>query len=218
MNLQFADFDAYLKIEPKSIKILIDRGSALSAIAEKLLDTEISPKKANDTAQRSLADFNAAAALDPKESGILNGRGKLFLDFGFHKEAIADFEQAIKIYPQNHFAYAYLGYAKFVSGAGTGIEELNKSIAITQQFAEAFYLRGNIERRLGRYDEARKDYDKAISMNNTNAKYFNARGMLHFILQEGDEAAKRFFKCDQCSKRFWNGLLQSRNDLQKVSL
>lgn len=189
---QFAvnDFNNFLKIEPDNAKILILRGKTLSEIAAKLL--EIDRKKANDTAQTALADFNRAAVLTPKDVQIANGRGKLFYDFGFYKEAIADFEKGIQQLPDNHFAYTYLGYTKFLTDTGTGLSELTKAIEIMPQYSEPYYFRGNIQRNVGAYKEALKDYTKAIELLNSKAEYYNARGMLHFILKDGNAAVKDF--------------------------
>ena len=187
-----ADFDAFLKITPNNAEILAKRGAALSGIAENLLETEIERKKANDTAQRSLADFNKAIELNPKEYLYFNWRGKLLFDFSFYKEAIDDFQKAIGIESKNPYSYTYLGYAKFADGDGNGISEINKAIEIEPKFPDAYFMRANIYRRLGLLDKALQDYGKAIEHNKYNAKYYNGRGMVYFALQEGDAAVADF--------------------------
>ncbi len=185
------DFDRVLQIEPNNVKTLYFRGLALTDIAIKTKDEENDRQSAADFAQRSLADFNKAIELEPKNFAYYNGRGNLVLAFGFYKEAVADFEKSISITP-NELAYTNLGLAKFYLNEKDAIEQINKAIEIAPTFAEAFYIRGTINRDEGRYKEAILDFDAAIKHNKYNEKYYNTRGMLYFRLQDGYAAAADF--------------------------
>ncbi len=201
-ELAYKDLNSFLKIEPNNSKMLFYRGSASANIAAKLRETETDYKKATDKAQESLADFNKALELNPNDFSIYNGRGKLFLDFDFFKEAIADFEKSAEIYPEGQYSYAYLGYAKFLSKAGSGIGDLGKSIEKDPKFSTAYFLRGNIYRQTGLLKEAIEDYNKAIKLNDFSAEYYNARGMAHYFLKDGDAAAKDFSQAVNLKKDF----------------
>lgn len=193
-ELALPDFEAVLKLEPKNAKFLNYRGLTFTEIALKIKETEIFNKPAADNAQKALADFNSAIEIEPKNSSYYNSRGKLLLEFEFYHEAIVDFEKAILLEPKNEYAYTYLGYAKFVTEKGNGIEEIDKAISLNPSFGEAFYLRGQVDRMAGRYEEAISDFDRAIEISKYNAKYYNARGMLHFRQQDGYAAVKDFSK------------------------
>lgn len=186
-----SDFDKVLKIEPNNARILHFRGLALTDIALKTKDEDNDRKTAGDIAQRALADFSKAIELDPKNISYYNGRGKLILEFGFYKEAVSDFEKSISIEP-NAVAYTELGLAKYYLDEKDAIEQLNKAIKIAPKFAEAYYVRGTINRDEGRYKEAILDFDEAIRHNQYNAKYYNTRGMLYFRLQDGHMAVADF--------------------------
>lgn len=186
-----SDFDKVLKIEPDNVKILHYRGLALTEIAVKTKDDENDRKTANGFAQRSLADLSKAIELEPNGFAYYNARGKLFLNFRFYKEAIVDFEKSISIKP-NEVAYSHLGLAKYYLDDKNAISEVNKAIQIAPTFSEAYYIRGTINRDLGRYKEAILDFDEAIKHNQYNAKYYNTRGMLYFRLQDGYSAVADF--------------------------
>lgn len=190
-NNAVPDFDKALKIEPNNSKILHYRGLALTEIAIKTKDDENDRKTANGFAQRALADFSKAIELNPSDFDNYNGRGKLLLGFDFYKEAIADFEKSVSIKP-NEVGYAHLGLAKFYVGEGKGIEEVDKAISLSPSYAEAFYIRGTIDQSSKRFQEAIADFDRAIELNKYNEKYYNARGILYFRLQDGYAAGADF--------------------------
>ncbi len=193
-ELALADLNSALKIESKNAKLLNYRGLILTEIALRIKENEINIKPAADNAQKALTDFNNAIELEPKNYSFYYSRGKLFLEFEFFNEAIADFEKSISIEPKNEYAFAHLGYTKFVTEKGKGIEEIDKAISINPSFAEAFYLRGQVDRMAGRYEEAMSDFNRAIELSKYNAKYYNARGMIYFRQQDGDAAVKDFTK------------------------
>ncbi len=193
-ELALADFNSALKIESKNAKLLNYRGLTLTEIALRIKENEINNKPAADNAQKALTDFNNAIGIEPKNYSFYNSRGKLLLEFEFFNEAIADFEKSILIEPKNEYAFAHLGYAKFVTEKGKGIEEIDKAISLNPSFAEAFYLRGQVDRIAGRYEEAISDFNRAIELSKYNAKYYNARGMIYFRQQDGDAAVKDFTK------------------------
>jgi tetratricopeptide (TPR) repeat protein len=187
------DFDKVLNLEPNNLKILYFRGLALTDIAVKTKDDENDRKSANGFAQRALADFSKAIEIDPNDYDYYNARGKLFLAFGFYKEAIVDFEKSISIKP-NDVGYSQIGLAKFYLDDKNAIDEVNKAIKIEPNFAEAYYIRGTINRDEGRYKEAISDLDQAIKLSKYNAKYYNTRGMLYFQMQDGNAAVADFTK------------------------
>ena len=186
-----ADFDKVLNVEPENVRILHFRGLALTDIAVKTKDDDNDRKTANSFAQKSLADLSKAIELDPNDFAYYNARGKLLSNFSFYKEAIVDFEKSISIKP-NEVAYTQLGLAKYYLDDKNAIDEINKAIKIAPTFAEAYYVRGTINRDEGRYKEAILDFDEALKNNKYSAKYYNTRGMLYFRLQDGYMAVADF--------------------------
>lgn len=200
-ELALADLNSALKIESKNAKLLNYRGLTLTEIALRIKENEINKKPAADFAQKALTDFNNAIEIEPNNLTYFNGRGKLLLEFEFYKEAIADYQKSISIKP-NPQAFAYLGLAKFNADEGDGLDEFEKAIELDSKYAEAFYIRGTINKSVSLFDDALNDFDEAISLNKYSAKYYNARGMVYFILGEGSDAVEDFTNAINEDKEF----------------
>ncbi len=63
---------------------------------------------------------------------------------------------------------------------------LDQALAQDGQNAQAWLLRGNANRQLGRVDEALNDYDQAVTADISYASAFQNRGILHF--EQGDHS------------------------------
>ncbi|HQU84536.1 MAG TPA: tetratricopeptide repeat protein, partial [Pyrinomonadaceae bacterium] len=127
--------------------------------------------------------------------------GTLILEFGFYKEAVTDFGKSISIEP-NEMAYTKLGLAKFYLDEKDAIEQLNKAVKLAPTFAEAYYVRGTINRDEGRYKEALLDFNEALKQNKYSAKYYNTRGMLYFRMQDGNAAVADFTRAINEKKEY----------------
>jgi tetratricopeptide (TPR) repeat protein len=186
-----SDLSVYLKAQPNSVEFLNFRGMAYAALAEDDLEYKENRDKAADNAQKAETDFNQILKLDPKESRALNNRGRIFLIFGLYDEAIADLEKAISISGNYHTAYGNLALAKFYSGKGTGLTEINKAIELFGKYGESYYIRGLIYRVSGEHQKAIADFDRAIKEHDL-PKYYNARAMTWFTLGDGEKAIQDF--------------------------
>ncbi len=123
LDRAIADFDQTIKLEPNSpanALVLQTRGDAwfakgdvVRAIADYDAAIKLQPSSrfyasrcyvramANRDLTLALADCNESLRLDPKNNvGALNARGFVYLRLGRIDEAIADYDEAIKIYPQ----------------------------------------------------------------------------------------------------------------------
>ena len=91
-------------------------------------------------------------------------RGMLKRDSNNYNGAISDFTAAIRIKPDNPYAYFHRGYAKSQLKNNYGaINDYSKAIEIKPDFAMAYSNRGDQKRRyLEDYKGAINDYSKAI--------------------------------------------------------
>ena len=91
--------------------------------------------------------------------------GNLHLALGLNAEAIADYNQAIKLKPDYAFAYLDRGFAKRDLQDYTGaLADFNRAIELRSDDALAYYNRANIKRALQDYAGAEVDYDRAIEL------------------------------------------------------
>ena len=96
-----ADYDAALKLDPRSANTHYNRANAWAQKGEP---------------DRAIADYDAAIKLDPKESAAYGGRAVEWAIKGDYARAIADYDAAIKLDPKSSYALLGRGRARFYSG------------------------------------------------------------------------------------------------------
>lgn len=103
--------------------------------------------------------------------------GNLKLDNGDNKGALNDFDEAIKLNPNNSNAYYWRAFTKHNLNDYKGaIEDCNKTLEIDPKFADAHFEKGIIKfSKLKDFEGAYKDYTIAIKYNSKNKYYYSCR-------------------------------------------
>jgi tetratricopeptide (TPR) repeat protein len=108
----------------------------------------------------------------------------------FHKrdfpKAIDFYTRALKIDPNNDYAYSWRGAARCAVGHHeSALEDLNRAIELNPYNAEYYANRGEAHSRTGEHELAIKDQDKALELTGANP---------------GQASAKRrsFLNCEEC--------------------
>lgn len=96
-----ADYDAALKLNPKSADTYFNRGNAWAHKGDP---------------DRAIADYDTAIKLDPKEPAAYGGRAVEWAVKGDYARAIADYDTAIKLDPKSSSALLGRGRARFYGG------------------------------------------------------------------------------------------------------
>jgi lipoprotein NlpI len=96
-----ADYDAAIKLHPKSADAHYNRGNAWARKGDP---------------DRAIADYDAAIRLDPKEAAAYGGRAVEWSVKGDYARAIADYDAAIKLDPKSSSALLGRGRARFYGG------------------------------------------------------------------------------------------------------
>ena len=108
---------------------------------------------------------------------------------GDHEQALADYDEAIKLDPKNASAYNNRGSARSDKGDVDGaLSDFNTAIKNNARYASAYFNRGNIYAAQGD-QRALKDYDAALKFNRRNVNAYIARGAL--LLASGASAKAR---------------------------
>ena len=116
-------------------------------------------------------------------------RGNAHSAKGDHEQAIADYDEAIKLDPKNASAYNNRGSARSDKGESDGaLDDFNAAIKLNTRYASAYFNRGNIYAAQGDA-RAMKDYDAAVKFNRRNVNAHIARGAL--LLASGATAKAR---------------------------
>jgi lipoprotein NlpI len=111
-------------------------------------------------------------------SATFYNRGNLWRDKGDYDRAVADYNDAIRLNPQDSRSLANRGIAWAIKGDyDRAIADLNEVIRLDPQNALIFHNRGMTWRRKGDYDRAIADYNEAIRLDPQDADYFNSRGI-----------------------------------------
>jgi tetratricopeptide (TPR) repeat protein len=114
-NRAIADYDAALRLNPKSADAHHNRGSAWANKGE---------------TDKAIADYDAAIRLDPAESSPYAGRAVEYSIKGDYARASTDFDTAIKLDPKAASAFFGRGRVRFYRGDFTGaaadLEEAHK--------------------------------------------------------------------------------------------
>ena len=150
---------------------------------------------------------------DPIRAYIYSVRGQRKYNANHYVEAIADFDKAIKLYPQKADAYYNRGLAKFTLGDlefaqgnltaawklyEAGIEDSTQTIKLSPEDTYAYHNRAGGKFRLGQsttnqgdiakgqryYQEAIQDWTQVIKLNPELADPYNNRGIAKATLGE----------------------------------
>jgi lipoprotein NlpI len=116
----------------------------------------------------------------PKARGVaFYNRGNAYVQKGDHDQAIADFDEALKLEPKNASILNNRGNARSDKGeSDAAMTDFEAAIKINPRYAAAYFNRANALAAKGETDRALKDYDAAIRNNRRNVNAYIARGAL----------------------------------------
>ena len=94
-----------------------------------------------------------------------NNRGVAKNNLGRHEEAIADYDEAIRLNPDYDYAYNNRGVAKKNLGRHEeAITDYDEAIRLKPDYAMIYNNRGKANITLNRMDKARRDFETAITL------------------------------------------------------
>lgn len=118
-------------------------------------------------------------------------RGNLYKANGAYDQAIADYDEAIRLDPKSVKAYNNRGLAWMMKGAfDRAIADLNQAIRFDPKYEDAFVNRGGVYYRKGNYANAVADYAEAVELapNDVEALYWRGKSKLKNGDETGGEA------------------------------
>jgi tetratricopeptide (TPR) repeat protein len=99
------------------------------------------------------------------------------------REAVVNYDKAIKLNPENIYTYWHRGNAKAALGKyKKAIADYDKAIKLNPEDLLVYYLRGNVKIAFDKHEEAIADFDKIIRLNPDDADAYSNRGGIRFRL------------------------------------
>ena len=116
-------------------------------------------------------------------------RGVDYSDQGDYENAIEAYDEAIRLDPQDAYAYNNRGNAyKYLGKYERAIQDFDEAIRLAPDDADAYHNRGNAYALLDQYERAIEDYDEAIRLNPKYAKAYGHRGYAYGNLGQHERA------------------------------
>ncbi|WP_425400557.1 tetratricopeptide repeat protein [Aeoliella sp.] len=116
-------------------------------------------------------------------SWALNRRGELRTDEGRIKEALLDFEDALRLDPERYRAIHNRGVLAAQAGRfADAFDDFNRTIELNPEFAKAFSNRAALWMRAGELEKSSADYRQAIAIDPDLAVAHKGRGRVCHML------------------------------------
>ncbi len=177
-------------------------GLAVSAddytkIARFCADVIQSPQRSKadrDYAKNLLAwSLNRRGEVRGDEASQLVEEGKIAQAEKLDQQAAEDFATAIQYAPNNwrtvhNYAISLAMQGKYA----LAIEQFSQVVSLNDQYANAFFNRGELYFETKKYSLAVDDYSQAIALVPSDAQYFNSRGHSQFMLSRYEPALEDY--------------------------
>ena len=99
------------------------------------------------------------------------------------REALTNYDKAIKLNPENIYTYCQRGNVKAALGKyKKAMADYDKAIKLNPEDLSVYYLRGNVKIAFDKREEAVVDFDKIIRLNPDDADAYSSRGEIRFRL------------------------------------
>src|SRR5579863_8913897 len=126
-----------------------------------------------------------------------NTRGNANYDKGLSDRAIEDFDQAIKLNPNDAEAFYGRGSAYYQKGNDErALQEYDQAIKLRSDYTNAYNNRGYIYFKRGDLDRAIQDFDSAIKLDPQHAPATFNRGLTYFARGDCSRAMQDFAKAN----------------------
>jgi tetratricopeptide (TPR) repeat protein len=210
-NAAVPDFNNAVRIDPKLDYAYSGRGLAhaeahdfANAAADFAQALSLSPDDARPAVgglslasgrpDRVFTDLQRAIAATPDEPWGYIQRADVYLNRGDFKLAVADFDQAAKLKPNDAQIANGACWARAVANTdlNAALAFCNQAIALKPTFAEALDSRGFVYFRMGRWDDASAAYSAALAQDSTLASSLYGRALAKQHLGDSDGAAADF--------------------------
>ncbi|RTL54341.1 MAG: DUF3857 domain-containing protein [Rhodocyclaceae bacterium] len=116
---------------------------------------------------------------------VLCNRAEAYADADQTEKGIKDAQEAVKLTPQYHRAWACRASLNFYAGDfAKSIADWNKALSLGAEAANVMYRRGQARYYLNKYQEAADDFQKAVDLSNDDEERIYAALWLSWTLKQ----------------------------------
>jgi tetratricopeptide (TPR) repeat protein len=135
-------------------------------------------------------DFTAATKVEPVDASSYSDRGYFYIRSKRYGDALSDFVAGSRLEPNNAaFRYGAGRVMANMKNFGAAVELYNEAIKLDPKDGRRYLSRAEALVWLGRFGEARPDYDRALSSNLAREdKFFALLGRGYALLDVGEYA------------------------------
>ncbi|MBC7486671.1 MAG: tetratricopeptide repeat protein, partial [Cytophagaceae bacterium] len=120
-------------------------------------------------------------------------RGLAYAEFGMNKEALADFDKVVKLYPQFNYGYFYRGSSYWnMREYDKAIVDFTTAIQLDNKDLHSYFNRGLCYQSEKKYDKALADFSKVIQLDPNFDEAYNQVAMTTYYKGNWIEAEKSF--------------------------
>lgn len=128
-------------------------------------------------------EMRSAAAAEKVEAGNLQDADAL------DAKALEDYKTAAEFAPTNWRVHHNLAISLAMKGQyKNAIDRLNTVIDLKDDYANAYFNRGELNFELKQFPQAIRDYSRAIEIADKDPQYYNSRGHCRFMLESYEAA------------------------------
>lgn len=163
-----SDYDKAIELNPEKHEVLNARGKLFFTMA----------KEDQNYYHLALRDFTDALTFAPNKIEYLSNRGASYVSLNQELNALKDFNRALKINPE--YANAYLNRSVIYNRQNLlneALIDLKRYLKLKPGNKNLWYEAGKLENKLGLYNDAINSYTHAISSNQKDSKYYQARAL-----------------------------------------
>ncbi len=184
-----ADYDKALSIDPRNADALTDRAAI---------------RQMNGENRKAIEDLTTSMALLDNDNDALAhyNRGVAYFALGLFDKALADYTAAVDLDGKMEAAFANLCLTRIVMGRDpvAAMADCDKAIALNSNAVNLYNIRGFVDLKLGRTDQALADYNTALKLDPNSPHALYGRGLAKVrsgdMSGEADRAAARAARPD----------------------
>ena len=146
--------------------------------------------------------FTKALELDPHLTDTRNNLGAVYDATGRKDQAEEKFREVLAdgTYANPEKAHLNLGMLYFSEGRrDDAVEHLRKAVEINPKFWRGHFELASVLDKMGRIDEAAREYEVAAPDYKANSEYHYRIGLAYMKLKDSEKAREHFLRCQELS-------------------